>query len=69
MLYRFFTIDREGHLHTAPEAHDMESDEAALRLAQRISLRHDIEVWEGRRLIGLVSHKKKCAAARNKIRA
>jgi hypothetical protein len=40
---------------------------AALRKAQQINARFDIEVWEGRRLIGLVS-RKKIANGRNERR-
>lgn len=65
MLYRFFPIDHEGHVHHAPEAHEFTSDHAALRKAQQINARFEIEVWEGRRLIGLVS-RRKSAPQRNK---
>lgn len=57
-LYRFFPIDKEGHGETTPEAHAFGCDMAALRKAQQINARFDIEVWEGRRLIGLVSRRK-----------
>ncbi len=57
-LYRFFSIDDQGHVHSPPEAHVFASDMAALRKAQQLNVRYAIEVWEGRRLIGLVSRKK-----------
>ncbi len=56
-LYRFFPIDDEGHVHSTPETHVFACDMAALRKAQQINGRFDVEVWEGRRLIGLVSRK------------
>jgi hypothetical protein len=63
-LYRFFPIDKEGHVHDMPEAHALATDKAALRKAEEMSDRCQIEVWEGRRLIGLVS-RRKIAAGRN----
>jgi hypothetical protein len=66
-LYRFFPIDDEGHVHRTPEAHACACDMAALRKAQQINARFDIEVWEGRRLIGLVS-RKKTTSGRNERR-
>lgn len=57
--YRFYSIKHDGHI--AGPAKDFEAarDDEATRIAKSLVNGHDIEVWEGQRLVAYVTSDEK----------
>lgn len=49
--YRFYTIDKSGHITRPPEGHDLPNDAAANEKARRLLDDRDIEIWQGSRVV------------------
>jgi hypothetical protein len=49
-FYRVYRIEG-GHIRSAPETFDSESDHAAITKAQQLVDGHDIELWQGARFV------------------
>jgi hypothetical protein len=57
--YRFYTIEKSGHVRQLPLAHELPSDQAANEKAKKLIDGHDIEIWQGARMVAyLVSDEK-----------
>jgi hypothetical protein len=51
--YRLYLLTRDGHITWAKDI-DANSDETALELARMEDHKHNIEVWQGKRRVGIV---------------
>jgi hypothetical protein len=49
--YRFYSIRRNGHVAGPPVSHEAPRDADAVKEAQRILDGHDIEIWQGARVV------------------
>jgi len=49
--YRVFLIDRNGHISRPAEHIDCSDDQEAIEKAQRLVDGHDVELWDGVRLV------------------
>ena len=49
--YRFYNLKRNGHISGAPLALELPDDEAACAVGKKILNGHDIEIWEGTRVV------------------
>lgn len=59
MMYRFYTLDRDGRIHSPPVERDCADDDAARKHGRKILDGHDIEVWQQDRLVVRLSHRRK----------
>jgi hypothetical protein len=55
-VYRAYFLDREGKIAKPPEVLECDSDQAAIELAKPMVDGHDIEVWQGNRMITILKH-------------
>lgn len=55
--YRLYLVNRENHITQAPEILTSDSDEDAVERAKQIVDGHDVEVWQGSRLITVIKSK------------
>ena len=53
--YRFYAIKRDGHIDGLPTEHELPDDVAALTEAKRRINGHDIEVWQGERMVAYLT--------------
>lgn len=53
--YKFYAIKRDGHIEGPPAARDCPNDGEALKEARQLVNGHDIEVWQGSRLIAYLT--------------
>jgi hypothetical protein len=49
--YRFYAIKRDGHVEGQPVALDVPNDAAAMKEARQLVNGHDIEIWQGARVV------------------
>jgi hypothetical protein len=49
--YRFYAIRTDGHVDGPPAAHDLPNDAAAVAKAKQFQNGHDIEIWQGTRVV------------------
>jgi hypothetical protein len=57
--YRFYTVAKDGHFAGVPEARELPDDPAALKEAKQFLDGHDIEIWQGKRVVAyLVTEQK-----------
>jgi hypothetical protein len=58
--YRVYLITEDNHIASAPLKIAVENDSGAIRQSRKLLNRHDIQLWEGRRLVTRL--KGKCVA-------
>ena len=49
--YRFFAIMKDGHIGLPPVDLELPDDHAAVSKARKLLNGHDIEIWEGKRVV------------------
>jgi hypothetical protein len=49
--YRFYSIKKDGHVVEPPAVHEYPRDDDALKEAKQRLNGHDIEIWQGARLV------------------
>jgi hypothetical protein len=49
LAYRFYTIQKNGHIVSPPSDHNLPDDLTAVTEAKKLLNRHDIEIWQGAR--------------------
>jgi hypothetical protein len=49
--YRFYAIKRDGHIAAPPANLDLPNDAAALTEGKKLVNGHDIEIWQGPRVV------------------
>ncbi|HMJ29552.1 MAG TPA: hypothetical protein VK512_12625 [Xanthobacteraceae bacterium] len=49
--YRFYTIGKDGHVATPAITYEAPKDADALKEAKRLLDGHDIEIWQGARVV------------------
>ena len=52
--YRFYTVRQDGHTNGPATDHVLPNDLAALKEAEKLVNGHDIEIWQGPRLVAYV---------------
>ena len=68
--YRIFAISDDDYIVGPPASVICESDQAAVRKAERLKSNYDIEVWDGSRLIACVEPEpKRRRLGRSAVRA
>ena len=55
--YRLYLVDQENHITRTPKVLASDSDEDAVERAKQIGDGHDVEVWQGTRLITIIKSK------------
>lgn len=53
--YRFYPIKPDGHIAGAPVERECPNDGEALKEARQLVNGHEVEVWQGKRLIGNIT--------------
>lgn len=53
--YRFYKIGNDGHIDGPASDHALPDDHAAVNEAKQLVNGHDIEIWEGPRLVAYVT--------------
>jgi hypothetical protein len=49
--YRIYTLTTEGHIAGLPHVITCDTDQAAIEAGRDLLAEHDLEVWEGPRLV------------------
>jgi hypothetical protein len=49
--YRFYAITKNGGIERPPQSHDLPNDAAANEKAKQLLDGHDIEIWQGARMV------------------
>ena len=62
-LYRFYSINKSGHIDGPAIDHDLPDDRAAIATASQIANGRDIEIWLEERLVAYVTAQEKAARA------
>jgi hypothetical protein len=57
--YRIYLVTEDNHIASAPVKIACDNDLSAIRQSQKLLDRHDIQLWQGRRLVTRL--KGKCA--------
>lgn len=57
--YRFYSVKRDGHIAEPPAVHEFGRDDEALKEAKQRLNGHDIEIWQGARLVAYLVPSKK----------
>ena len=52
--YRFYSIERTGHITTPPSYHELPDDLSATQEAKKLVNGKDIEIWQGSRLVAFL---------------
>jgi len=52
--YRFYTIAYDGHIKQPATSHELPNDRAANDKAKQLFDGHDIEIWQGHRLVAYI---------------
>ena len=52
--YRFYTIGTDGHIDGPATDHVLPNDSAAIEEAKKLVNGHDVEIWQGPRLVAYV---------------
>ena len=55
--YRLYLLDQDNHITGVPKVLACDSDEDAVERAKQIVDGHDVEVWQGSRLITVIKSK------------
>ena len=63
-IYRFYTINHDGHIGGPATQHDLPDDAAAMAKAQQVLADQDIEIWLGPRVVGYLTARHDAPAAR-----
>lgn len=50
-VYRFYAITEDGHIDRPPFTHNLPNDKAADEKAKQFLDGHDIEIWQGTRVV------------------
>jgi hypothetical protein len=50
--YRFYIIQKDGHITGPPKACELANDTAALQEAKQLVNGHAVEIWQGARIVG-----------------
>jgi hypothetical protein len=58
--YRIYVVTEDNHIASAPLKIAFDNDSSAVRQSRKLLNRHDIQLWEGRRLVTRL--KGKCIA-------
>jgi hypothetical protein len=58
--YRIYLITEDNHIASAPRKIAVENDNSAIRQSRKLLDHHEIQLWEGRRLVTRL--KGKCVA-------
>lgn len=53
--YKFYPIKQDGHIEEPPIPRDLPNDTAALKEAKQLVNGHDIEVWQGSRIVAYLT--------------
>jgi hypothetical protein len=57
--YRFYTIRKNGHIVSPPSDHNLPDDSTAVTEAKKLLNGHDIEIWQGARVVAYVERDEK----------
>jgi hypothetical protein len=49
--YRFYSMDKDGHIAGPPAAHELPNDAAAMTEAKQLVNGSAVEVWQGARIV------------------
>jgi hypothetical protein len=49
--YRFYAINKGGHIGVPPNQYELPDDAAANEKAKQLLDGHDIEIWQGARIV------------------
>jgi hypothetical protein len=49
--YRFYAINEDGHIGVPPTQYELPNDDAANEKAKQLLDGHDIEIWQGARIV------------------
>jgi hypothetical protein len=52
--YRFYTLNKDGHVATLPVERECENDDAAIKEAGRMAKQYPIEIWQNQRKVALL---------------
>lgn len=52
--YRFYTLNKDGHIEAAATIHDLPDDAAAVGQAKRLVEDHPIEIWLNARKVAKI---------------
>lgn len=52
--YKMYLIRRDGHVKGPAVEYVLQEDSAAIKKANRLAVMHDVEIWEGARLVAYV---------------
>jgi len=52
--YRFYTIEQDGHITTPSAELHLPNDAAALSEAKKLVNGHDVEIWQGKRIVAKI---------------
>jgi hypothetical protein len=55
--YRFYTIARDGHVAVPPATYALPNDTAVTEKAKELLNGHDIEIWQGARMVAYLDPK------------
>ncbi|HEY5306435.1 MAG TPA: hypothetical protein VIJ52_07190 [Pseudolabrys sp.] len=55
--YRFYAIEKDGHIARPPTESDLPNDAAALKAANQLLNGRDIEIWQAKRVVGYLVSK------------
>jgi hypothetical protein len=57
--YKFYVIRKDGHIDTPPSECVLPNDLAAVAQAKALTNGHDIEIWQGARIVAYVTSDEK----------
>jgi hypothetical protein len=56
--YRFYLMDKRGHIDRPPVTQDLPDDDAARAEAKQLDDDHAVEIWQGARIVAHLDPKK-----------
>ena len=56
--YRFYLMDKDGHIDKPPITHDLPDDDAARAEASQLVEGRAVEIWQGARIVAHLDPKK-----------
>lgn len=65
-LYRFYKLDKRGHVEGLPEAVECSDDTDAVEKAEKRANGRMIEIWDLSRRVAVIEAHEKAAATKNK---
>jgi len=54
--YRFYSLKKDGHVAGPPLDFDCPDDDDAVKGAEKLLDGHDIEIWQGPRVVAYINH-------------